>query len=250
MKKIILFALIFFLSFSPAYSNPVKRLFEKATEAFNSKEYKKSADLFTKVLSMYPQLAPAYNYLGLCHKYMGSNEMVIINNFKKAIEIDPAYTLAYDNLAKIYYGLGEYQKAEKYNLKALELDPTLISSQLSLGWINLLGKSDAEEAIYYFTQVVNKSNLAFANFGLGLAYFLDGQHSEILSIITSLRKSGENNLASHLETMVREDRYIVPSGVGMPFALRKKKEEVPMPKAVKQEEKVPGAGMKVRLRRQ
>lgn len=43
--------------------------------------------------------------------------------WERAVEIDPTYAAAYNNLAVAYEQLGEFERAEKAYEKALELEP-------------------------------------------------------------------------------------------------------------------------------
>lgn len=236
---------------SAVWANPVKQLFQKGAQAYQQQNYREAIRLFESAIKIYPDLAPAYNYLGLCHKSLNANVYKVIDYFEKAVEIDPEYILAYDNLAKIYYGLNKYEQAEKYNLKALELKPDLLSSLLSLGWINLLGKSDQEEAIYYFEQVVEQSDMPYAYFGLGLANFLDQNNAEVLHVITVLRRAGEEDLAKHLEVMLRENRYIAPNSPRPPSKQAPSTSKTKHSASASSDSSTSSsvAGMKVRLRK-
>ncbi len=75
--------------------------------------------------------------------------------FEEAIRIDPNYAPAYAGLADYYWSAQELQprvampKAEKFALKALELDPSLSHAHLALGAVRFYGdwdwaKADAE----------------------------------------------------------------------------------------------------------
>ncbi len=251
-KKIVIVCFLLFCAPALVFANPVRELFEKGVDAYEHNQFTKAIELFESAIKLYPDLAPAYNYLGLCHKSLNTKPKTVIGFFEKAIEIDPNYLLAYDNLAKIYYGLNDYQKAEEYNLKALEINPNLLSSNLSLGWINLLGKSDATEAIYYFEKVIEINPMPYAYFGLGLANFLDNDNVEVLNSITILRNAGQEPLAQHLERMLREKRYIAPEGP-RPASSRILSDPALAKKAgASFKDKNPsaeGAGMKVRLRK-
>jgi tetratricopeptide (TPR) repeat protein len=44
-----------------------------------------------------------------------------IEEYKKAIMMEPAYTAAYDNCSKAYYAIGNYDMARYYNLKSKEI---------------------------------------------------------------------------------------------------------------------------------
>lgn len=46
-----------------------------------------------------------------------------IRDYKKAIELDPKFSKAYNNLGNMYYALQEYEEAIKHFSKAIELSP-------------------------------------------------------------------------------------------------------------------------------
>jgi len=72
--------------------------------------------------------------------------------FEEAIRIDPNYAPAYAGLADYYWSAQDLRprvampKAEKYALKALELDPTLAHAHLALGAVRFYGDWDWEGA--------------------------------------------------------------------------------------------------------
>lgn len=49
---------------------------------------------------------------------------IVINHSKKAIQLYPEFTSAYNNIGTVYYGFGEYKKATYYLQKAYKLDTT------------------------------------------------------------------------------------------------------------------------------
>ena len=201
--------MMFFLCLSQqAFANPLKELYEQASISFYQGDFQRAAELFQKVVDIYP-LAQAYHYLGLAHKELGTDLNKVVDMFKKAVEIDPGFTEAYENLSKACYGVGSYSEAEKYGLKAVELNPHNVSSQLSMGWIYLLGKGNAGEAIPYFEKAMAMQPTAFGYLGLGMAYIVDDQHHKTLEMITVLRQMEELDLALQLEKMMHE-RQLVP----------------------------------------
>jgi tetratricopeptide (TPR) repeat protein len=201
---------------SSAANNPVKDLFEQATLAYSQKEYDKSIQLYEQLIKVYPNFAPAYNYMGLAHKAKPETNLSSITwMFEKAIEITPDYVDPYDNLGKIYYSLGNFDKAEEFELKALAIKPDFPTAHLTLGWVYLLGKSQPEEAIKHFSQV-GQTDIPYAHLGLGIAYYMDGQNFRVLEMITSLRKLGREDLALQLEKALKRGRYI-PGETGMPL---------------------------------
>ncbi|MDP8213347.1 MAG: tetratricopeptide repeat protein [Candidatus Zapsychrus exili] len=206
MKKYFIIILLFvmFLEFdSFAQVNPIREAFEKGLSLYKQKEYKEAVDCFQEAIDLYPQLAAAYNYIALCKKELGASNDEVIGIYQKAIEADSKYAPVNDNLAKFYYSLGNFVKAEEYGLKTLELDPNYITGYLTLGWIYLIGKDKPDVAVSYFKEIANKLKLPYAYFGLGLSYYMGGRIAMVLEVITSLREIKEESFAFQLEAMVR-----------------------------------------------
>jgi lipopolysaccharide biosynthesis regulator YciM len=225
MKKIAITLFLFFLAFIviPVHivtaqdANYVKAQYESGLRAFKDKRYKEAIQCFEEALRVYPQLAPAHNFLGMAYKARGAAWSKVVKHYEQAVTIDPSFSFAYENLAKGYYGQGDFDKAEEYCLLALKHDPEMVTAQIALGWIYLLGKSQTTEAIEAFENVLGHQKASYAYFGLGLAYFLENERGQVLEMITQLKLSGQDTLAQHLEAMLRENKYIAPAAEGMPL---------------------------------
>jgi serine/threonine-protein kinase len=80
--------------------------------------------------------------------------------FEEAIRIDPNYAPAYAGLADYYWSAQDLRprvampKAEKYALKALELDPALARAHLALGAVRFYGDWDWEGADREFKRAI------------------------------------------------------------------------------------------------
>lgn len=188
----------------------IQSLYTQGEESYAHGDFHKAIELYEKVIELEPDFAPAYNALGLAHKEINTDLNEVAWLFKTATEIDPKFAQAYDNLGKAYYGLGEFDKAEDNCLKALELIPNLPSAQMSLAWIYLLGKSKPGQAIYYFQEFLKRNKAPYAYYGLGMAYFMNGDRPMVLDVITTLRSLQKDDLAMQLENMVRDKSYIRP----------------------------------------
>lgn len=214
--KIVIFNLLL-LSLSHtlyAQENPVKLMFGQAMEAYSAHNYQQAIIILEKINQIYPNFAPTYNYLGMCYKESGIKPNDIKWLYEKAIELDPHYADAYDNLAKLYYAETNFDKAEEYELKAIEINPNFSTAHLTLGWVYLLGKSDSEKAIEHFIKVLSQNNdIPYAQFGLGVAYHMEHQSFRVLEMITKLRQANREDLAQQLEGVIRAGKY---EGNGIP----------------------------------
>ena len=195
---------------SPAFlfAQSAEEFYGKGTKSYQEGNYPKAIQYLEEAVKANPNYAPAYNALGLAYRETNPNLKEVAWYFKTAVDIDPNYVEAYDNLGKAYYGMGQFDKAEFYCKKALEISPDYGSSQFSLAWIYLLGKSRPGDAVYYFNKVLEKAKIPNAYFGLGMAYFMMDNRPMVLDMITTLRGLKEDKLAEQLENMVRDYHYI------------------------------------------
>ncbi len=74
-----------------------------------------------------------------------------LNNFKKAIDLDPEYALAYNGLGGAYLLVGHLDGAVFCLEKALELNPALGYALYNLGHAYLL-KGEIDKALDYFNR--------------------------------------------------------------------------------------------------
>ena len=231
MKLLHLFTVCSFLLLGvAAQANPVKEKFTQAMQAFQAKDFEHSVVLFEETIKLYP-LAQAYNFMAMAKKELGVANEEVIALLQKAVELDPKLALAYDNLGKMYYGDGEFDKAKENALKAVELDPHSVTARLSLAWIHLIGFGESREAIEHFEEAIKLQKTDYAMFGLGMAYFMDNQRGRVLEMITQLKMEGNLSLANDLEDAIREGRYLPAQGISSLAAQReeakKAAEELP-----------------------
>jgi len=69
--------------------------------------------------------------------------------YQKAIELDPEYQVAYNDLGVIYEAKGELSRAETNYLKAIKVDPVFLSAYTNLA-IFYENKRDLEKARFYW----------------------------------------------------------------------------------------------------
>jgi len=218
MKKFIFFIYVFLLCVIPlqASANSFKEMFTEAVGDYNRGEYSKALRTFEVLEKVVPNFPATYNYLGLCHQALEANLDKTRGYFLKAIALDPNNSMAYENLSKVEYNIGDFDKAEEYGLKAVEFNPQSIGANLSLGWIYLLGKSQPIEAAYYFEKAVKDQDVPSGLFGLGIAYYMNDNRIPALDIVTRLRGMGQDSMATEIENMIRDSNYKPRIPIGGP----------------------------------
>jgi TolB-like protein/Tfp pilus assembly protein PilF len=122
-----------------------------------------------------------------------------VAEFRRAIELDPSYALAYAGLADAYAFLasstGEqppaefYPKAERAALRALDLDDTLAEAHTSLGFFRLLYEWDFRGAEREFKRAI-ALNPNYANAHDGHSFYLKatGQHERAVAACRRAQK--------------------------------------------------------------
>jgi tetratricopeptide (TPR) repeat protein len=85
-----------------------------------SDDYQKAIQYYKKAIDLDPIYACAYNDLGIAYYYL-NKPYEAIKQFKKALEINPNYKGAYSNQALIYEELGNKEKALYYWKKRFQL---------------------------------------------------------------------------------------------------------------------------------
>lgn len=192
-----------------AFSQSVKELFDEAAQAFYAGKYDQAIKYYERIIEIEPNFAPAYNALGLALKIQGTSNDDVIFYFKKAMELDPSFLPSYDNLGKVYYSIGDMDAAESYFDKGLLIEPDNESMTLSMGWIYLLGRNNADAALKYFRKVRAKTGAAMAYFGEGICLMSKEKRMEVMEIVTQLRQIDQEGLAQDLEIMLRENRSLI-----------------------------------------
>jgi tetratricopeptide (TPR) repeat protein len=184
------------------FAQTLRDYYEKGEAEYQRGNYQKAIQEYEKAVELDPNFAPLYNALGLAHQAMQDKLADVIWFFKVAVDIDPQYADAYHNMCRAYYQAGKHNEAEQSCRKAMAINPDMLSAKLSLAWIYLVGKQQPADAVSYFNQVLGKIQSPMIYFGLGLAYAQSGDRARVLEVITVLRNQGENNLATQLERSI------------------------------------------------
>lgn len=82
----------------------------------------KAIEEFKKAIEINPRYAEAYHNLANTYQRNGQIDLAI-ENYQKAIEFSPNLWQSYQNLASIYFDQGDYPKAKEFIQKALKVDP-------------------------------------------------------------------------------------------------------------------------------
>lgn len=83
----------------------------------------KAVEEFKKAIEINPNYADAYHNLGNTYQQMGQFDLAVVN-YQKALSINPHLWQSYQNMAAIYFNAGDFPKALENIKKAAEINPT------------------------------------------------------------------------------------------------------------------------------
>ena len=129
-----------------------KRGDEATDSEEKQREYEESIEHYTQAIKLKPDLAEAYNNLGLIYEQRGDYNKAI-ENFDRAIYLNPNYAEAYSNLGLVYKQQGDYEDAIRNFDRAIYLNPNHVTSYNNRG-IAYTRQGTYEKAIADFTQAI------------------------------------------------------------------------------------------------
>lgn len=139
---------------------PARKAFEKAGEAMRQQHWQESRALFESAIREYPQYDLAYNGLGMVEVEL--NEMdAARESFSKAVKLNPDFPAAYRNLARISFAQRNYEEADAFLVKSLEVEPLNV-------WA-LSSASNAELLIHKYNDAIAHARKAHSIPHQGLA---------------------------------------------------------------------------------
>ncbi len=111
--------------------NSLEALYAYAMYCQENEEYNEAIETYHKILKINQYREPYFN-LGYIHQEYLKVYEVAIENYTKAIAIEPRYLEAYYNRGLCYEELKDYEKAEKDLRHALKLNPQYTHAALAL----------------------------------------------------------------------------------------------------------------------
>ena len=103
---------------------------------YDGHEYTRAIQSFQRAIQLAPDMARAYDNLGLCYYYQNENALAV-ESYKKAIELDHSSPRRspwpYLNLAIAEQFINRSSDAEANLLEAIRLDPKLAAAHFQLG---------------------------------------------------------------------------------------------------------------------
>lgn len=115
-------------------------------------DFNKAIEEFKKAIELNPNYADAYHNLANTYQGIGQTDLAI-ENYKKAIEINPNLWQSWQNLAAIYFEQQKFELAKENMEKAIKANPENANLYLNLGIIYLKLENE-QEAQKYFQKAI------------------------------------------------------------------------------------------------
>ena len=116
------------------------------------KKYQDAVSCYQKAIEINPNYIKAHNNLGNTYQELGKYQKSV-KCFKQAIDINPNFETAHNNLGNAFQELGEYQDAVSCYQKALHLQPDNAEAHYNLGCVfDEIGKT--RDAILSYSQAI------------------------------------------------------------------------------------------------
>ena len=210
-----------------------ERLLILQTEAGANANTTKQKEYLDQLVSQYPNDERAHFAMG--GYYFGQQDYgQAIEHYKKATEIAPSYSTAWNILGYAYRQAVDYPSAEKAFQKYIELipgDPNPYDSYAEL----LLKEGKFDEAIVQYRKALSiEPNFLNAHQGIAAALMYQGKtkeaDAELANITKKARNDGERRLAMFVRTVLLVDggkESQALAEVDKQYALGKKTNDVP-----------------------
>jgi tetratricopeptide (TPR) repeat protein len=121
------------------------REFDRATDARVKRRFEEAIGHLKKAISIDPEFTVARNNLAAIYMWKAKPELAV-EQLEEAIRFDPHATIPYSNLALSYLQLDQLADAERAGRQAVDLDRSGPRSEMVLGMILVLRNKFTDEA--------------------------------------------------------------------------------------------------------
>lgn len=165
---------------------------DKAMSLFKERKYKECIDAFSSVLETEPDNADVYNNLGVAYSCLDDFEHAE-TYYTKAIELDPELAQAYINLSDLYYKAGDLASAiGTLQRGSYELEDNLVIAHL-LARV-YIDDQRYEDAIVELERVLDGQPENYeAFYDLGHVYFELGDYDSAISCFENVIEKKEDS---------------------------------------------------------
>jgi len=162
--------------------------------------------------------AEAYYKLGIAWHRKGEYDRSI-NQYSKAIEINPRYVQAYISRGVAYARKGQLDKAISDYTRAMEINPKCALAYYNRG-VAYARKGQLDKAISDYSKAIHiNSKIAMAYYNRGTAYYFKGEHDKAWKDVNMAQSLGYPVRSGFLESLhqaSKEDNEELGGPISMP----------------------------------
>lgn len=161
---------------------------------FGLQDYKKSISSYKKAINIDPQFSPAYNIIGYAYRTLEKYDEAE-KAFKKYINLIPHDANPYDSYAELLLKTGKFEESIKYYKKAISVDPTFQLSYrgIAANLILLGSHKEARDKLQIFKQkALNTGNERTAYYSTALSFIDEGNPELALNEIIEMKRIAES----------------------------------------------------------
>jgi cytochrome c-type biogenesis protein CcmH/NrfG len=163
----------------------VAEIQQAAVSYYNRGEYEKAIEEYKRAIEINPDSVEAYYHLGMAYSSLGKYKEAV-EAYGRAIRIKPEYAAAYYNLGHAYSNLNQHDKAIKAFRRSIQYEPDNVEAYFALG--NAYSDSGKEDKAVDTLEaaISRKPDNPYAYYRLGLLYFPGGLHARAAEAFTQV----------------------------------------------------------------
>jgi serine/threonine protein kinase len=156
-----------------------KDYFNRGYKCGETKDYSGAIENYSKAIELNPQYASAYYNRGYAYYNKGNYDQAI-KDYNKTIVLNPQHANAYNNRGIAYKKKGNYDQAIKDYNKTIVLNPQYANAYNNRG-IAYKKKGNYDQAIKDYNKAIELNPLyALAYYNRGLAYYNKGNYDQAI----------------------------------------------------------------------
>jgi superkiller protein 3 len=152
----------------------------KGNNAYENKSYDAAIKYYRKAIDINPLYVGAYNNIGVTY-YDQKNYAQAINYYQKVVDINPNYANAYNNLGLVYSAQENLTQAIHNYQKAIDIDPNFVMAYNNMGAAYNARKNYAQAINCYKKSIVVDSTSKDAHYNMGVVYFAQKDYLQAIN---------------------------------------------------------------------